>query len=446
MKYFEMFLHLVIYSSDSAPLSSGYMNTAVCTSRITFIDGEKGILRYRGYPIEQLASKSSFMETAFLLLYGELPSEAQLKHFCARVYHHQTALHADIVALLQTIRHDAHCMTSVISALAAMSALHPEANPALEGQGVYSSRKTRESQMFTLLGAFPTLAAHVLLRRSGSSVPCLPAPSLATLLDPARPRAYVEHFLVLLGLGKARPGEEGPDPRVVRALDAILLAHADHELNCSTAAVRHLTSSGVDVYTAVAGATGALYGPLHGGATEAVLRMLQQIGTEERIPAFLEAVKAKEAKLMGFGHRVYKNYDPRAVLVREVAYEVFQVYGADPLIHVATALETAARSDDYFVSRKLYPNIDFYSGLVYKAIGFPLDFFPVLFTMGRMAGWLAHWEELLMGPEEEKKIVRPRQIYLGPAERAFLPIEARGHVRIAAEPERLLPSTTRARL
>jgi citrate synthase len=256
----------------------------------------------------------------------------------------------------------------------------------------------------------------------------------------------VEYFLLLLGLGKARPGEEGPDPRVVRALDVILLAHADHELNCSTAALRHLTSSGVDVYTAVAGATGALYGPLHGGATEAVLRMLQQIGTEERIPAFLEAVKAKEAKLMGFGHRVYKNYDPRAVLVREVAYEVFQVYGADPLIHVATALETAARSDNYFVSRKLYPNIDFYSGLVYKAIGFPLDFFPVLFTMGRMAGWLAHWEELLIGPEEEKKIVRPRQIYLGPAERAFLPIEARGHDGIAAEPERLLPSTTRARL
>ena len=418
------------------------MNTAVCTSCITYIDGNQGILRYRGYPIEQLAERSSFLEAAFLLLYGELPSAPQLEHFCARVYQHQAALHTDIIDLLHTIRHDAHSMTSIVSALAALSALHPEANPALAGQGIYKSRALREAQVFTLLGVLPTIAAHLLLRRTGS-LPCATSP-----LDPTNPRAYVEHYLNLLGLGKAKATDVGPDPRVVRALDTILLVHADHELNCSTAAVRHLTTSGVDVYTAVAGGTGALYGPLHGGATEAVLRMLQDIGSVERIPAFLAAVKAKQAKLMGFGHRVYKNYDPRAKLVRQVAYEVFEVYGADPLVNLATALEAAARADDYFVSRKLFPNIDFYSGLIYKAIGFPLDYFPVLFTMGRMAGWLAHWDELLAGPAEEQKIVRPRQIYMGPAERPYVSLEARGggHAAGYDEKQALSSSVLRARL
>lgn len=426
---------------------AGYMNTAVCTSHITYIDGERGILRYRGYPIEQLAKYSSYLEVAFLLLYGELPSAPQLEHFCARVYQRQAAIHTDLVALLQTIRHDAHSMTSIVSTLAAFSALRADANPALAGQDVYKSRVMREDQMITLLGIFPTLAAQLLLRRTGSE-PCITLPSAAMLLDPTNPRAYVEHFLCLLGLGKARASDSRPDPRVVRALDIILLVHADHELNCSTAAVRHLTSSGTDVFTTIAGATGALYGPLHGGATEAVLRMLQEIGTVERIPAFVEAVKAKKRKLMGFGHRVYKNNDPRAQLVREVAYEVFDVYGADPLIHLATALEAAARSDDYFVARKLYPNIDFYSGLIYKAIGFPVDYFPVLFTMGRMAGWLAHWDELLAGPLEEQKIVRPRQVYLGPIERPYVPLDARGggHATGYDEQAPLMTSSMRARL
>lgn len=387
----------------------GYMNTASCISRITFINGSKGILRYRGYPIEQLAEKSTFLEVSYLLLYGQLPDADQLKYFSGRVMRH-TYIHEDLKSMMKSFRYDAHPMGMLISTITAMSTFHPEANPALVGQNVYNNLSVRNKQIHRILGTMPTIAAYAYRHRIGR-------PYVA----PSSSLGYAENFLYMLD--KLSHKDYVPHPKLARALDVLFILHADHEQNCSTAAMRHLTSGGVDVYTAIGGAAGALYGPRHGGANEAVLRMLQEIGSVANIPKFIEGVKSKKMKLMGFGHRVYKNHDPRARIIRQLADDVFSILGREPLIEVAVALEKIALSDPYFIERKLYPNVDFYSGLIYKAMGFPTDYFPVLFTIPRTVGWLAHWSEFLDDPEN--KIVRPRQIYLGSKARDFQPIDAR---------------------
>lgn len=388
----------------------GYTNTSSATSRITYIDGAKGILLYRGYPIEQLAEKSTFLETSFLLIYGYLPQKKQLDYWVERVMKH-SFIHEDLAAMMKSFRFNSHPMGMLISTVAAMSTLHPEANPALTSQGVYNSLEVRNKQIHRILGTMPTIAAFAYRHRIGRPYV---NPSHSAL-------SYTENFMFMLDQ-LSNPNYR-PHPRLAKALDILFILHADHELNCSTAAMRHLSSSGVDVYTCVAGSAAALYGPRHGGANEAVLRMLTKIGSKENIPKFMEDVKAKRVRLMGFGHRVYKNYDPRAKIIRTIADEVFEIIGKEPLIEVATALEQHALSDPYFVERKLYPNVDFYSGLIYKAMGFPTDMFPVLFSIPRTAGWLAHWYEFLDDPEN--KIIRPRQIYLGEKTRDFVPLESR---------------------
>jgi len=389
----------------------GFMNTVSATSRICEIQGGKGILRYRGYPIEQLAEKSSYLECAYLLLYGNLPDKEQFKYFNNRIMRH-TYVPEDLKHMLRSFRYDAHPMGMVISMLAALGTMHPEANPALTSQEVYSDMKLRNKQIHRLIGCITTISAHAYRHRIGRP-----------LVDPGVPGEleYAENFLYMLD--KLSHQHYKPHPRLSRALEILFILHADHELNCSTAAMRHLASSGVDVYTALAGAAGALYGPRHGGANEAVLRMLQRIGSVDNIDKFVQGVKDRKEKLMGFGHRVYKNYDPRARIVRRVAEEVFSVVGKEPLIEVAMALEKIALEDEFFTKRKLYPNVDFYSGLIYKAMGFPTDYFPVLFLIPRTAGWLAHWSEFLDDPEN--RIVRPFQNYQGPAYRDYVPMEKR---------------------
>jgi len=384
----------------------GFKATASAHSRITFINGDEGTLLYRGYPIEQLAEKSSFLEVAFLLIYGELPNQDQLAYWRSRIMKH-TFIHEDVAGLMKSFRYNAHPMGMVITSMAALSTAHPEANPALAGQDVYKNLRLRNKQIHRIIGNIPTIAAYAYRHRIGRPYV---TPSHQDL-------SYCENFMYMLD--KLSNVNYRPHPRLARALEILFILHADHELNCSTQGMRHLTSSGVDVYTAVSGAAAALYGPKHGGANEAVLRMLERIGSAENVPAFVERVKRREEKLMGFGHRVYKNYDPRARIIRKVAEEVFSIVGREPLIEVATALEKYALSDSYFVERKLYPNVDFYSGLIYKAMGFPTDFFPVLFTIPRTAGWLAHWNEFL--DDDENVIVRPRQIYLGEKRRDYVP-------------------------
>lgn len=388
----------------------GYMNTSSATSRITWINGEKGILLYRGYPIEELAEKSSFLETAFLLIYGELPSSSQLKYWNSRIMKH-TFIHEDLASMMKSFRYNSHPMGMLISTVAAMSTLHPEANPALAGQGIYKAVDARNKQIHRILGTMPTVAAFAYRHRIGRPYV---NPSHNSL-------SYCENFLFMLD--KLSNPNYKPHPRLAKALDILFILHADHELNCSTSAMRHLASSGVDVYTCIAGSAAALYGPLHGGANEAVLRMLDSIGSVEKIPEFIQNVKDKKVKLMGFGHRVYKNYDPRAKIIQKLAEEVFTITGREPLIEVAVRLEKIALSDPYFIERKLYPNVDFYSGLIYKAMGFPTDMFPVLFTIPRTAGWLAHWYEFLDDPEN--KIVRPRQVYLGAERRPYMSVDDR---------------------
>jgi len=388
----------------------GFMNTCSATSRICEIQGAKGVLRYRGYPIEQLAEKSTFLEVAFLLVYGQLPDSEQLKYFNTRVMRH-TFVHEDLKKLMSSFRYDAHPMGMIISTIAAMGTFHPEANPALTSQEVYKDLRLRNKQVHRLIGSMPTISAFAYRHRIGRP-----------LVNPAgKNLSYTENFLYMLD--RLSHVNYRPHPRLARALDTLFILHADHELNCSTAAMRHLTSSGVDVYTAIAGAAGALYGPRHGGANEAVLRMLQRIGSVENIPAFIEKVKSKQVRLMGFGHRVYKNYDPRAKIIRRVAEEVFSILGKEPLIEVAVALEQVALNDPFFIERKLYPNVDFYSGLIYKAMGFPTDYFPVLFLIPRTVGWLAHWSEFLDDPEN--RIVRPFQVYVGAGKRDYVNMEER---------------------
>lgn len=396
----------------------GYFNTAPVRSSISYIDGDEGILRYRGYPIEELAEKSTFPEVAYLLMYGNLPSATQLTDWEFAISQH-SALPDGLVDIIQKMPHDAHPMGMLVSAISALSTFHPDANPALRGQDLYNSKSVRNKQIARVLGKVPTIAAATNLRRNGRQ-PVFPSNNLS----------YAENFLYMLDSYGDRTYR--PNPRLARVLDVLFILHAEHEMNCSTAAARHLASSGVDVYTALAGATGALYGPLHGGANEAVLRMLSEIGTVDNIPEFIEGVKNRKRKMSGFGHRVYKNYDPRAKVIRKLAEEVFSIVGRDPLIEVAVALERTALSDEYFVKRKLYPNVDFYSGLIYRALGFDTEFFPVLFAIPRMVGYLAHWKESLDDPDT--KIMRPQQWYTGVWLRQYTPVNKR---EVAEQTEKL---------
>ncbi|KAL1191108.1 Citrate synthase 3, peroxisomal [Cardamine amara subsp. amara] len=387
----------------------GYLNTAPVRSSISYIDGDEGILRYRGYPIEEMAENSTFLEVAYLLMYGNLPSESQLSDWEFAVSQH-SAVPQGVLDIIQSMPHDAHPMGVLVSAMSALSIFHPDANPALRGQDIYDSKQVRDKQIVRIIGKAPTIAAAAYLRMAGRP-PVLPSGNLS----------YAENFLYMLdSLGNR---SYKPNPRLARVLDILFILHAEHEMNCSTAAARHLASSGVDVYTAVAGAVGALYGPLHGGANEAVLKMLSEIGTVKNIPEFIEGVKNRKRKMSGFGHRVYKNYDPRAKVIKNLADEVFSIVGRDPLIEVAVALEKAALSDDYFVKRQLYPNVDFYSGLIYRAMGFPPEFFTVLFAIPRMAGYLSHWKESLDDPDT--KIMRPQQVYTGVWLRHYKPVTER---------------------
>ncbi|KAK7316723.1 hypothetical protein RJT34_00393 [Clitoria ternatea] len=387
----------------------GYLNTAPVRSTISYIDGDEGILRYRGYPIEELAEKSTFMEVSYLIMYGNLPSERQLAEWEFAISQH-SAVPQGVLDIIQSMPHDAHPMGMLVNAMSALSIFHPDANPALRGLDIYDSKQVRDKQIARIIGKITTIAAAINLRMAGRP-PVLPSNKLS----------YTENFLYMLdSLGNR---SYKPNPRLTRALDIIFILHAEHEMNCSTSTVRHLASSGVDVYTAIAGAVGALYGPLHGGANEAVLKMLSEIGTVENIPGFIEGVKARKRKLSGFGHRVYKNYDPRAKVLRKLTEEVFSIVGRDPLIEVAVALEKIALSDEYFIKRKLYPNVDFYSGLIYRAMGFPPEYFTVLFAIPRMAGYLAHWRESLDDPDT--KIMRPQQVYVGEWLRHYTPVQER---------------------
>ena len=379
-----------------------FMNTAECRSTITYIDGDAGILEYRGYPIEQLAERSTYLEVAYLLLYGELPTRERLTWWENRISRHRF-IHNSLTELIQAFRYDAHPMGILISSVAAMSTLFPEAkdvdNPAV-----------REKQIWRLLGMIPTIAAFAYRHRIGR-----PFNYPADTLD------YTTNLLYMMDYMNQRHYEV--NPVLAKALDVLFILHADHEQNCSTATMRGVGSSRVDPYCALSAAAAALYGPLHGGANEAVLRMLQQIGSVKNIPGFIERVKQGEGRLMGFGHRVYKNYDPRAKIIRKVAYEVFEATTPSPLLEIAVELERIALQDEYFISRKLYPNVDFYSGLIYQALRFPIEYFPFLFAIPRAAGWLAQWLEMLDDPEQ--KIMRPRQVYEGHARRDYVPIEER---------------------
>ena len=374
-----------------------FMNTASCKSAITFIDGDAGILRYRGYPIEQLAEQSTFLEVAYLLRHGELPAQQEYNGWVHDITYH-TYVHENIARFLQGFRHDAHPMAMLTSALAALSSFYPDAKQIQDPAQRYIS-------IIRLLAKTPTIAAMIYRHMKGLPV-----------IYPDNSLSYVDNFLSMV----ARMGEPRyeANPVFSRALDVLFILHADHEQNCSTSAVRAVGSSHVDPFSAVAAGVAALYGPLHGGANEAVLRMIEDIGHPSRVPAFLDEVKGgKGSRLMGFGHRVYKNYDPRARIVKQLADDVFAQIGMDKDLEIALKLEEAALNDEYFVSRKLYPNVDFYTGLIYRSMAFPTSYFTVLFAVARMAGWLSQWEEMLL--DKEQKIARPRQIYTGPPERAY---------------------------
>ncbi|MCO5548911.1 hypothetical protein L7F22_002373 [Adiantum nelumboides] len=387
----------------------GYLNTAPVRSSISYIDGDKGILRYRGYPIEELAERSSYPEVAYLLMYGNLPTKEELSQWETTILQH-SALPEGVLSVIAALPHDVHPMSALITSISALGAFHPDANPALKGQDLYMSRAVRDKQIVRILGKVPTLAAAIYCHLAGRHP-----------VAPSNHFSYSENFLFMLdSMGNT---SYRPNKHLARVLDILFILHAEHEMNCSTSAARHLVSSGVDVYTAIAGATGALYGPLHGGANEAVLKMLSEIGSIDRVSEFLEGVKNRKRKMSGFGHRVYKNYDPRAKVIKKLAEEVFSIVGHDPLIEVAVALEAAALSDEFFIKRMLYPNVDFYSGLIYRALGFPAEYFTVLFALPRMAGYLAHWKESLDDPDA--KIMRPQQCYTGVWLRHYIPESAR---------------------
>lgn len=381
-----------------------FMNTASVKSKITFIDGERGILHYRGYPIEQLAENcTSFLEVAYLVLKGELPNRAQLDTFRSSIKHH-TFVHESIKKLMEAFRYDAHPMGMFISTIAALSTFYPEAKNIFDAED-------RQKHIQRLIAKVPTIAAFAYRHSKG-----LP------YIYPDNDLTYAGNFLSMMFRMSSEKFEV--NPVLEHALTVLFILHADHEQNCSANSMRGIGSSHVDPYSAMAGAAAALWGPLHGGANEEVIHMLDEIGSMDKVPAFIKDVKeGKGSRLMGFGHRVYKNYDPRAKVIKKLAYEVFEVTGKNPKLDMALELERIALEDEYFVKRKLYPNVDFYSGLIYQAMGFPLDFFPVLFAIGRTVGWLAQWEEHIT--DAEQKIARPRQIFLGSAKRDWVHIDKR---------------------
>ena len=379
-----------------------FTNTAACRSSITYIDGDKGVLMYRGYPIEQLAEHSDFLETAYLILLGELPKGPELDRWTNDITHH-TMLHENIKKFLEGFRYDAHPMGMFLSAVGALSTFYPDAKNIFDVE-------SRHLQRIRLVAKVPSIAAYAFRHTIGRPY-----------VLPDNDLSFSGNFLNMLF--KMTEPRYDPSPVLERALDVLFILHADHEQNCSTSAMRGVGSAQPDPYVSTAAAAAALYGPLHGGANEAVLRMLTEIGSKANVPAFVTRVKAGEGRLMGFGHRVYKSYDPRAKIIKRIADLVFEVTGRNPLLDIALELERIALEDEYFISRKLYPNVDFYSGLIYQAMGFPVDMFPVLFAIPRTAGWMAQWEEMLQDPEQ--KIARPRQIYVGPAQRDYVPRDKR---------------------
>ncbi len=376
-----------------------YMNTASCRSAITYIDGDKGILEYRGYPIEQLAEQSTYLEVAYLLIHGELPTVRQLEEWTHEITIH-TFVHENVKSFMQGFRYDAHPMGMLLASVGALSTFYPDANR-------IKDQEIRYMQVIRLIAKMPTLAAFAFRHNMGQPY-----------VYPDNDLRYPGNFLSMLY--RMTELKYQPDPRLERALDILFILHADHEQNCSTSSVRSVGSSEVDPYTAVAAGIGALYGPLHGGANEAVLRMLRRVGSKDNIGDFIAGVKQGDERLMGFGHRVYKNYDPRAKIIKQAAEEVFEVTGTNPLLDIALELERIALEDEYFVDRKLYPNVDFYSGLIYEALGMPVDMFPVLFAIPRTSGWIAQWLEMIDDPEQ--RIARPRQIYTGERGREYRPI------------------------
>ena len=385
-----------------------FMNTASCQSKITFVDGDRGILRYRGYPIDELAEKSTYLETAYLILYGELPTKTQLDNWIHNVTYH-TMIHENIKKFIDGFHYDAHPMGMLVSTVAALSTFYLDAKQIFDVQ-------SRNLQTLRLIGKMPTLAAFSYRHSLGMPY-----------AYPDNDLSYTGNFLNMLF--KMTEVKYAPNPVLEKALDVLFILHADHEQNCSTNAMRSVGSSQADPYCSVAAAAAALYGPLHGGANEAVLRMLDEIGSKSKVPEFVKKVKAGEGKLMGFGHRVYKNYDPRAKIIKRIADQVFEVTGKNPLLEIAIELERIALEDEYFIKRKLYPNVDFYSGIIYQAMGFPVAMFPVLFAIPRTSGWIAQWEELLL--DAEQKISRPRQVYMGSDTRSYVEMPQRK----AAAPE-----------
>jgi citrate synthase len=379
-----------------------YMNTASCRSAITFLDGEAGVLEYRGYPIDQLAEQSSYLEVAYLLVHGELPSQAELEEWTHQITIH-TFVHEQVKDFMGGFRHDAHPMGMLLGSVGALSTFYPEANEIQDADN-------RHIQTIRLIAKMPTLAAFAFRHSRGQPY-----------VYPDNDLCYPGNFLGMLY--KMTELKYEPDPRLERALDILFILHADHEQNCSTSAVRSVGSSQVDPYSATAAGIAALYGPLHGGANEAVLRMLKRIGSKDNIADFVAGVKDGKERLMGFGHRVYKNYDPRAKIIKEAADGVFEMTGKNPWLEIALELEKIALEDEYFIERKLYPNVDFYSGLIYEALGMPVEMFPVMFAIPRTSGWIAQWLEMVQDPEQ--KIARPRQIYTGERSRDYVPVGER---------------------
>ncbi len=400
-----MDLRQIKVSDDDFGLMSydpAFGNTASCKSTITFIDGDKGILRYRGYPIEQLAEGSNYLETAFLLLHGELPSKSEFEEWIYDITHH-TIIHENIKKFMEGFRYDAHPMGMLLSTVGALSTFYPEAKNIFD-------ENVRKKQIHRLIAKMPTLAAFAY--RHGRGLP---------YAYPDNDLSYTSNFLNMMF--KMTESRYKPNPVIERALDILFILHADHEQNCSANAVRAVGSSHVDPYSAIAAGVAALYGPLHGGANEAALRMLNEIGSKDKVPEFIKRVKAGEGRLMGFGHRIYKAYDPRAKIIKETADKVFKVTGMNPMLEIALEVERIALEDEYFIKRRLYPNVDFYTGLIYQSLGFPVDIFPVLFAIPRTSGWLAQWEEMLI--DKDTRIARPRQVYVGKEKRDYKPIGKR---------------------
>ncbi|MFN8174606.1 MAG: citrate synthase [Solirubrobacteraceae bacterium] len=393
-----------VHDDDFGMLSydPAFMNTASCRSAITFLDGENGVLEYRGYPIEQLAERSTYLEVAYLLIHGELPTRAELDAWTHEITTH-TFVHENVKGFMEGFRYDAHPMGMLLASVGALSTFYPDANRIHDAE-------IRYQHLVRLIAKMPTLAAFAYRHNRGMPY-----------VYPDNDLSYPGNFLSMLY--RVAELNYQPDPRLERALDVLFILHADHEQNCSTNAVRAVGSSQVDPYSAVAAGVAALYGPLHGGANEAVLRMLRRVGSRDRVPEFIAGVKAGEELLMGFGHRVYKNYDPRAKIIKQAADDVFEVTGVNPLLEIALELEKIALEDEYFIERKLYPNVDFYSGLIYEALGMPVDMFPVLFAIGRTSGWISQWLEMIQDPEQ--KIARPRQLYTGERGRDYVEIADR---------------------